>query len=90
MQRHWPGLVLPRKTEAVRRQARDHLDALPGDAKLVIGDLLSELAHLAERIAQYDKRVRVISIEGSGICQKQFNRPTTFPRVFEDLRERRA
>tara|TARA_B100001105_G_scaffold255407_1_gene254669 strand:- start:3091 stop:3936 length:846 start_codon:yes stop_codon:yes gene_type:complete len=55
------GIVLPLKAEVVRRQAREHLQDLPGYANLVIGDLLSEVAHLDERIAQYDKHVRAIA-----------------------------
>ncbi len=48
------GVVLPLKAEVVRRQAREHLEDLPGYANLVIGDLLSEVHHLDERIPQYD------------------------------------
>jgi len=55
------GVVLPLKAEVVRRQAREHLEDLPGYANLVIGDLLSEVAHLDERIAQYDKHVHAIA-----------------------------
>src|SRR5436853_6941420 len=40
------GVVLPQKAEVVRRQAREHLEDLPGWANLVIGDLLSEVHHL--------------------------------------------
>ncbi len=39
------GIVLPLKTEVVRREARNHLENLPRYANLVIGDLLSEVAH---------------------------------------------
>ena len=38
------GIVLPIKAEVVRRKARKQLEDLPGFAKLVIGDLLSEVA----------------------------------------------
>ena len=44
------GIVLPLKAEVVRREARSHLEDLPGYANLVIGDLLSEVHHLDERI----------------------------------------
>ena len=54
------GIVLPLKAEVVRRQAREHLEDLPGYANLVIGDLLSEVAHLDERIQQYDTHVRAM------------------------------
>ena len=40
------GIVLPLKAEVVRREARNQLENLPGFANLVIGDLLSEVAHL--------------------------------------------
>ena len=45
----------------VRREARNHLEDLPGFANLVIGDLLSEVAHLDERIKQYDVHVRTMA-----------------------------
>jgi transposase len=57
------GIVLPLKAEVVRRQAREHLEDLPGYANLVIGDLLSEVHHLDERIAQYDVHVRAMARE---------------------------
>jgi len=46
------GVVMPLKAEVVRTQAREHLEDLPGYANLVIGDLLSEVSHLDERIKQ--------------------------------------
>ena len=52
------GIVLPQKAEVVRREAGKHLEDLPGYANLVIGDLLSEVHHLDERIKQYDAHVR--------------------------------
>ena len=52
------GIVLAQKAEVVRRQAGLHLEDLPGYANLVIGDLLSEVHHLDERIKQYDAHVR--------------------------------
>jgi transposase len=51
------GVVLPLKAEVVRRQAAAQLEDLPGYAKLVIGDLLSEVHHLDERIKQYDVHI---------------------------------
>lgn len=51
------GVVLPLKAEVVRREARNHLEDLPGYANAVIGDLLSEVGHLDERIKQYDRHV---------------------------------
>jgi transposase len=55
------GIVLPQKAEVVRRQAAQHLEDLPGFANLVIGDLLSEVHHLDERIQQYDKHIRAMA-----------------------------
>jgi transposase len=57
------GIVLPLKAEVVRRQAHEHLEDLPGYANLVIGDLLSEVHHLDQRIAQYDVHVRAMARE---------------------------
>jgi transposase len=55
------GSVLPLKAEVVRREARNRLEDLPGLANLVIGDLLSEVAHLDERIKQYDAHVQAMA-----------------------------
>src|SRR5437773_7353899 len=52
------GVVLPLKAEVVRCEARNHLEELPGYANTVVGDLLSEVAHLDERIKQYDAHIR--------------------------------
>ena len=45
------GIVLPLKADTVRRAGRSHLEDLPGWANTVIGDLLSEVHRLDERIA---------------------------------------
>jgi transposase len=55
------GVVLPQKAETVRREAALHLEDLPGYANLVIGDLLSEVHHLDERIKQYDTHIRAMA-----------------------------
>ena len=55
------GIVLPLKAEVVRREAAQHLEDLPGYANTVIGDLLSEVHHLDERIKQYDGHVRAMA-----------------------------
>jgi transposase len=55
------GIVMPLKAEVVRQQAREHLEDLPGFANLVVGDLLSELTHLDERIKQYDLHIRTMA-----------------------------
>ena len=42
------GIARPLNVDVVRHQVRNHLEELPGFANLVIGDLLSEVAHLDE------------------------------------------
>lgn len=51
------GIVLPLKATTVRREAHRHLEDLPGWCNTVIGDALSELTRLDERITQYDKYI---------------------------------
>jgi transposase len=55
------GIVLPLKAEVVRREARQHLEDLPGYTNTVIGDLLSEVSHLDDRIKQYDAHIRAMA-----------------------------
>ena len=55
------GIVLAQKAEVVRREAGAHLEDLPGYANTVIGDLLSELHHLDERIKQYDVHIKAMA-----------------------------
>ena len=51
------GIVLPLKADTVRRQAAACLEDLPGWANTVIGDMLSEVTQLDERIDAYDRHV---------------------------------
>ncbi len=51
------GIVLPLKAATVRREAHQHLEDLPGWCNTVVGDALSELAHMDERIKQYDQYI---------------------------------
>ena len=51
------GIVLPLKAATVRREAHKHLEDLPGWCNTVVGDALSELTRLDERISQYDKYI---------------------------------
>lgn len=51
------GIVLPLKADTVRRQATACLEDLPGWANTVIGDMLSEVTRLDERIDAYDRHV---------------------------------
>ena len=55
------GVVLPLKAAVVRREAMRQLEDLPGWANTVIGDLLSEVTRLDERITQYDKHIEAIA-----------------------------
>ncbi len=55
------GIVLPLKAATVRREAMCQLEDLPGWANTVIGDLLSEVSRLHERIAQYDRHIGMIA-----------------------------
>jgi transposase len=55
------GIVLPLKAATVRREALAQLQDLPGWANTVIGDLLSEVSRLDERIAQYDLHIAVMA-----------------------------
>lgn len=57
------GIVLPLKAATVRREAGTALEQLPGWANTVIGDLLSELHRLDERVAQYDRHIEAIARE---------------------------
>ena len=53
--------MLPLKAATVRREAMRQLEDLPGWANTVIGDLLSEVTRLDERIAQYDRHIEQIA-----------------------------
>jgi len=55
------GVVLPLKAATVRREAMQQLEDLPGWANTVIGDLLSEVHRLDERIAQYERHIEQIA-----------------------------
>jgi transposase len=57
------GVVLPQKAATVRREAAAHLEDLPGWANTAVGDLLSELHRLDERIAEYDRHVTQMARE---------------------------
>jgi len=59
------GVVLPLKAATVRREAMRQLEDLPGWANTVIGDLLSEVHRLDERIALYDRHIEAIARESA-------------------------
>ena len=51
------GIVLPLKASTVRREAAGCLEDLPSWANTDVGDLLSKLHHVDERIGQYDRHL---------------------------------
>ena len=51
------GIVLPLKAATVRTQVAALLEDLPGWVNTVIGDLLSEIHRLDERITAYDRHI---------------------------------
>jgi transposase len=55
------GIVLPLKAATVRRQAAEHLEDLPQWANTAVGDSLSEIYRLDERLAEYDRHVGVMA-----------------------------
>ena len=57
------GVVLAQKAATVRREAAAHLEDLPGWANTAVGDSLSELHRLDERIAEYDRHVVLMARE---------------------------
>jgi transposase len=63
------GHVLPQRAEVVRREAGQCLEELPGWANTAIGDLLSELHRLDERIAEYDRHIEVMA-KADDRCRK--------------------
>lgn len=63
------GIVLPLKAAVVRREALARLEDLPGWANTVIGDLLSEVTRLDERIAQYDQHITTLARHNTGVKQ---------------------
>lgn len=57
------GIVLPLKAATVRRRACECLEDLPGYANTVVGDLLSEVTRLDERITAYDRHIATIAAD---------------------------
>lgn len=51
------GIILPLKASAMRKQAHVVLEDLPGWCNTVVGDMLSHLGRLDERIDEYDKHL---------------------------------
>jgi transposase len=57
------GIVLPQKAATVRRQAAEHLEDLPRWANTAVGDSLSEIHRLDERLADYDRYVSMMAAD---------------------------
>ena len=55
------GIVLPLKAATVRRCAAEHLENLPQWANTSVGDALSEIHRLDERLAEYDRHVTLMA-----------------------------
>jgi len=55
------GIVLPLKASVMRREVRKVLEDLPGWCNTVVGDMLSHLTRLDERITEYDKHLSQIA-----------------------------
>src|SRR5438477_3268541 len=62
------GIVMPLKASTVRHQAAAALEDLPGWANTAIGDCLSELHRLDERIAQYDRHIALQARQDARAC----------------------
>jgi transposase len=68
------GHVLPQRAEVVRRQAGVRLEGLPGWANTAIGDLLSELHRLVERVAEYGRHIETMA-KADDRCRKRMAIP---------------
>jgi transposase len=59
------GVVLPQTASVIRREAAARLEDLPGWVNIAVGDSLSELHRLDERLAEYDRHVSRMAAEDS-------------------------
>lgn len=55
------GIVMAQKAATVRRQAAEHLEDLPQWANTAVGDALSEIHRLDERLEEYDRHVALMA-----------------------------
>lgn len=51
------GIVLPQKTDTIRRELVHLLEDLPGHCNTVAADAITDLERLDERIAEYDRNI---------------------------------
>lgn len=63
------GIVLPLKAATVRTQVAAQLEELPGWVNTVIGDLLSEVHRLDERIQAYDGHIAEMATQDQRVQQ---------------------
>lgn len=63
------GIVMPLSANTVRKEACKHLEDLPGWCNTVIGDMLSDLTKLDERIAEYDHHIERMAKENENARQ---------------------
>jgi len=57
------GIVMALSANTVRKETCKHLEDLPGWCNTVIGDLLSDLSKLDDRIAEYDQHITQMARE---------------------------
>ena len=63
------GIVLPKAYKAFKKGVHAVLEDLPGQCNLVIGDLLGELSHIEERIAQSKRQIEQMARQDSDAQQ---------------------
>lgn len=78
------GIVLPLRAATVRREALHQLEDLPGWANTVIGDLLSELGRLDERIAVYDRHIEQVA-KADTVARRLMQLPGVGPTIASAL-----
>lgn len=57
------GVVLPQAFKAFHKGALEVLEDLPGYCNQVIGDLMSELSHMQDRIARSERQIQLLAKE---------------------------
>ncbi len=55
------GIAQPLKAATIRREAHKVLEDLPGWCNTVVGDMLSEITRMDERIKEYDHHIALIA-----------------------------
>lgn len=55
------GIVLPQAFKAFHRGVHEALEDLPGYCNQVIGELMNELSHIQERIAQSERQIQLMA-----------------------------